>query len=120
MTISKRILNPRESALLVPHWHELDEDKLTRLGSIATRQYKLPDGQRTIVLDCPAVVIDPEGYIVNGKHRAVMALARRQNLEAIVVETPNDVINHVPNESYGPDEGDGPKKLIEALTNKTL
>lgn len=118
MTVRKRIITPSQSALLVPHWYELDEEKLERLGSIPTKQLKLPGGGREVVLACPPIVIDPTGYLVNGKHRAVMSVSRRQNLEAIVVETPNDVRHHVPKESYGPDEGDGPAKLIEALANK--
>lgn len=120
MTISKKVFTPSRSARLVPHWYSVDEQKLKRLGSISTRQLKLPNGSRTIVLDCPPVVVDPEGYIVNGKHRAIMSVARRQNLEAIIVETPNDILHHVPRQCYGPDEGDGPKRLIEALTNKDM
>lgn len=118
MTTSHRVLSPAESARLVPHWYEIDESKLSRLGSIPTRKLKLSDGSSTRVLDCPPVVIDSEGYIVNGKHRAMMAVTRRQNLEAIVVETPGDIRNHVPRKAYGADTGDGPDKLVEALVNK--
>jgi len=61
------------------------------------------------------IIILDDGYILNGKHRAVVGGWRGYSLEAYRVETEHDIIYHLPHKTYGEAGVEG---LIDALDKK--
>lgn len=66
-------------------------------------------------MDTPAILIDNEGYILNGRHRPYLAAKQGQALEAIIVSGPGEIKFQVPRESFG---DVSVEQLVEALDNK--
>lgn len=60
-------------------------------------------------------IIVQDNYILNGKHRAVTAAIRGFNLEAYIVTSESDVINHVPHKAYG---DTGIEGVLDAISRR--
>jgi len=100
--VQKKILTTREIGLLIPQWPELVDTKLNRISrKTISRRSKFVPGERVEVMGVIPIIIDPDGYILNGKHRAYWATKRGLNLEAYVVTDAHDIIHHTPDNAYG-------------------
>jgi hypothetical protein len=113
--MEKRILTSEECGLLIPHWYQLDPNKLSRINGLATRISKPGFGPKIEVMNVPAILTYDDGYILNGKHRSFLAALRRSRLEQYVVSHVNEIEHNVKKESWGdlfPDE------LIKSLEHR--
>ncbi|HBB02849.1 MAG: hypothetical protein US89_C0007G0032 [Candidatus Peregrinibacteria bacterium GW2011_GWF2_38_29] len=110
--ITKLILEPEDMIELVPHWPELDADKLARIARRGLNHVKIHNrftgGHISAdVLNVPPITVcdsnlhPGRGYIINGKNRATIALLIRAPLVAINVETRNDIEHCLPRECFG-------------------
>jgi hypothetical protein len=110
--IEKRFLGYREVAGLVPHYPELDMDKLGRIVTRTTTKRGISNqktGQTEYanvlavppLLLRPSVTVQGRWTILNGKHRAVIAVLRRVPLEVAIVSSRNSIPHHVPRVAFG-------------------
>lgn len=111
----KMILTPEECCKLIPHWPELREDKLQRLSRSVTRIVKDMSGNDVTVMHCTGILVTEDNFILNGKHRALMAAKKRLNIEAYFVAGENDIRYNTPHNSYGEAGVDG---VLDAFENK--
>jgi hypothetical protein len=109
----KKILTPEECEKLIPHWPELEERKIKKLLRMSTKKTSFGNGKN--VMSPVGIVIMEDGYILNGKHRAVIGAWRKYNLEAYVVDGEHDIYYHLPHKTYGEVGVEG---LVEALDKK--
>lgn len=115
--MQKRILTPEGCGNLIPHFPELNDEKLKRLNRISTRMSKFVQGQRIVVMDTPPILILEDQYILNGKHRAYWATLNRFNLEACIAVDGPDIIYHTPHCTYGETGLEG---VLEAYKNQAI
>ncbi|NTV23488.1 MAG: hypothetical protein HGA85_03875 [Nanoarchaeota archaeon] len=97
----KTILTPTETGLLIPHWYDINPKKISRIDRVCTRTSRFGFGPKANVMNVPAILIDDEGYILNGRHRAYWATKHGYSLETCVVSEPREVRFHVPSEVRG-------------------
>jgi len=111
----KIVLNSQQSGSLLPNWYELDLLKLDRLKTVFLRNSHINGYHLLRVMSCPAILIDPCGFILNGKHRAVTSFSKGYSLDVCIIETENDLFHHTPKECYGET---GLKGMLEAWDNR--
>lgn len=109
--IEKLIIEPADIGNLVPHWYEVDIDKMSRIRTRSTRRISVPlkSGGHLVseVLDVPPVLIAPattrpgSDVILNGKHRAALAYINQRRIYVIRAHVRSDIRHHVPRECYG-------------------
>jgi hypothetical protein len=130
--VQKKVLTPTELGRLTPQWPELNQSKLDRLENSISRSFKTcgvvtrgscfrGDNQRIlhdkIVLSTHPILVSSDGVIINGKHRAYVALKRDVSLEAYVVSSENDIEHHVKKEVIG---DMSIPRAVEAYRNRRL
>ena len=110
--IEKRFLGYKDVAGLVPHFPELDMEKLGRIVTRVTTRRGLHDQKlgTTVYEDVlavppillrPSVTVEGRWTILNGKHRAVIAVLRRAPLEVAIVTRRESIPHHVPRVAFG-------------------
>ncbi|MDD5086431.1 MAG: hypothetical protein PHV16_01635 [Candidatus Nanoarchaeia archaeon] len=114
--MEKTVLTPEESRFLIPHWYELDDEKLKKLNFVKTRKSNFLGKENYRVMSTTGILVTPieiKGkdflYILNGKHRAFVSARSGLNLEAYVVSDEHDILYHTPRKSFGSED---PEKLI--------
>lgn len=115
--MKKVILTPQQCGLLIPHWPELDTEKLKKLGRMVTRTSSFAPRQNTLVMAAPPILITEENYILNGKHRAFTAAKHGYSLEAYRVQNEHDIFYHTPRDAY---EDVGLENVMEAFGNRAI
>lgn len=115
--MQKLILTPEECGELIPHWYDLNDEKLKHLLRITTRVSNFFPGERRIVMSSTPVLITDDGFILNGRHRSYVARRYGYDLEAYEVTDPRDIIHHTPHKSYGETGLEG---VLEAYERRQL
>ncbi len=111
----KEVLTPEECGGLIPHWPEIDLKKIDRLRRMMTRYSKFYGDIRPLVMGSIPILTTEEGYIVNGKHRAVWAHHKGYNLETYIVSDGRDIQFHTPHKAFGEVGLEG---ALEAFVNR--
>lgn len=111
--MEKKIITPQECARLIPHWPSINPEKLRKLSTIITRGTRILRGEQ--VMSCPPIVLDKEGFILNGRHRAAQSVLGEMNVEGCVIFNPNEIFHHLPRECYGETGKEG---VLEAFENR--
>lgn len=99
--MQKKVLTPRECGELIPHWPEINPKKLERLKRMMTKYSKFYEGIRILVMGATPILTTEEGYIINGKHRALWAYHKGYNLENYVISDAKDILFHTPHKAFG-------------------
>ena len=89
--MKETVLTPSEVGNLVPHWYTIDIEKISRVAQLPVTD--IPQGK---TLDTTPLLIDPEGYILNGRHRAVRTFFERLQQPTITIENPEDLLEIPP------------------------
>lgn len=110
------MLTPEETGLLIPHWYELDDEKLKKLNFVKTRKSNFLGKENYRVMSTTGILITPieiKGkaflYILNGKHRAFKSAESKLNLEAYIVSDEHDILYRAPRKSFG---NENPEELM--------
>ncbi len=109
----KLVLTSEECEKLIPHWYELDMNKLNQLGRVKTRKSNFDKSQ--FVMSSEGILITDKGYILNGKHRACWSVISGLNTEAYEVKNCNDILHHTPLRAFGDLE---PTNIVEAFLTR--
>ena len=113
--MQKIILSPTECQYLVPNWHELNESKFNKLKWFVTRGSRTGFEKGNTVLSVPPILITPDDFILNGKHRAFVSATAGFNLEACIIKNENDLRHHTPKESI---KDTALNKMVDLLDNR--
>lgn len=97
----KIVLSGEECGRLIPHWPSVDMEKLDRLRNIVLRGSRYNGFNGRAVMSCPAILIDSEGFILNGRHRSLHSFLYGQSLEACEIRDEREIYHHVPRECFG-------------------
>lgn len=122
--IRKQVLSPTEVGDLVPHWPDLDPDKIEGIGTRTNRRIRLRvdgKGNHTThnvlavpeIILCPSLIDSTKTFILNGKHRSVVSIVGGFNLAAYVVEDHRDIQNCLPKKALGDMTRDKISELFE-------
>jgi hypothetical protein len=97
--MQKKILNPSECSQLIPHWYDINPEKISKIDHAITRMSRFGYGERREVMSVPAILISDDNYILNGRHRAYLAAKRGYSLETCIVSSPKEIAFHTPKET---------------------
>lgn len=68
------------------------------------------------IVTCPSLLFPDQFYILNGKHRALIALVRGVSLREVIVNKRSDLIHHLPRECMGGQ--DTPEQLLKHFDDR--